>query len=324
MNAIQQLEVLIEDKAFDKEQLFKLKTLLKLLKKEKSKADFKLQRIQKNKEIVANVLNTTINELEKQKKFGEEQAIMLRINLEKLKDSYHELEQFSYIASHDLQSPLRTISNFAQLLQRKFYGQIDEEANEYIDFMVSGVKQMHFIITDLLKYAKVSDKKQVPNTKVNMKETIDFIHINLRNIISENKAQISVINPLPTLMLKKSAIIQLFQNLIENAIKFKSDKAPHIKIFSKQISPSIWEFKIKDNGIGMDNQYQNKVFLPFQRLQKQDRTGTGIGLAICKKVVKMHGGNIRYESVKGKGTTFIFTIHQALEIKKKVPTKVAV
>ena len=263
---------------------------------------FMLKRLQKDKSIVINILNATINDLERskkvvevtnqelmikqnalirQKKLTEEKSKRLSENLRELERSYEELEQFSYIASHDLKSPLRTISNFAQLLQRRYRDQLDQSADEYINFIVTGTVQMHRIIRDLLAYAQVGHHGETAEL-VDLNEVLEAVKNTLKLDIEENKATI-ISKPLPTLFGVRTYLVQLFQNLIGNAIKFRSEKPPLIQIDFQSFNDDYWEFHISDNGIGLPASYQGKVFFPFQRVGDQQKKGTGIGLAVCKK-----------------------------------------
>lgn len=309
---------------------------LKSVEKEVTRMDFRLKRILKDKSIVINLLNKTIEDLQEQRTYVEasnkqlskqkeeieikntqlkkqndiveRQAKKLEENLRELELSYQELEQFSYIASHDLKSPLRTIASYAQLLKRRYFGALGNDADEFIEFIVRGASHMDEIIRDLLEYSKSSREKDFVATNLN--NTLEVVKFNLRDEITENDAIIESIE-LPELTVNKAGILQLFQNLVSNAIKFRNEKQPVIKIKGKK-QDDYWFFQVSDNGVGMDEAYQEKAFLPFQRLNNLERPGTGMGLAICKKVVKMHKGDIWYQSQKGKGTTFCFTISNSL------------
>lgn len=313
MDAVNKLSRLMEQIDLNSVQNRELKALIRELRRDKRVSDFKLERTLKDKRILTNVLNTTIQELEQQKQLVEEQSKQLLSNLAELKRSYDELEQFSYIVSHDLKSPLRTISNFAQLIQLRHEDQLSGEAIEFLDFIVNGVHQMHDIIGDLLAYAQVGKRSHKP-LPVPAIGVIKSVKATLQGAIRETGAKILAPKTLPVLMVKKWAVSQLFQNLISNAIKFRSEAKPVIKITARQIDHEFWEFRVMDNGVGMDETYQEKAFLPFQRLNNSNQPGTGIGLAICKKVVKMHGGDIRFQSKRGVGTTFIFTLPHCKEM----------
>lgn len=305
LNSINSLVDRLNIDEIDKSEIL---SKFKDLQKKVRRSDFKLDRTLRDKTISLNVLNTTIKELEIQKQLVEENSMQLQVSLKKLEISFNELEQFAYIASHDLKSPLRTISNFGQLLQRNYGNKMGAEADQFINFIVTGAQHMNEVISDLLEYSRVGNKNKDFNT-VKIIDIIDLVKFNLAEPINETNADIIIDNPKLELIANRSSILQLFQNLIGNGIKFCDGKKPIIKIATTALK-NAWEFRISDNGVGMDETYQDKAFLPFQRLNNIERPGTGIGLAICKKSVKIHGGEIRYESKVGEGTTFIFTIPQ--------------
>ena len=304
---------------------------IQALKAQQNEQDFKVKRLLKDKSIAINILEATIEDLEKkkleveqanrklsnqqkelqsQKQIIENNAKTLQENLNKLELSYKELEQFSYIASHDLKSPLRTIASFAQLLERRYGDELDNQAKEFIDFIVSGVNQMSEVIQGLLQYAQIGQSHERVD-RINLNEVLMQIKNNLKLDIEESNACIQGAN-LPTIYGNKVGIIQLFQNLIHNAIKFKGANSPVVNISYRFLAKTNhWEFRVADNGMGMSEEFQKKVFLPFQRLNTKRMAGLGIGLAICHKVVKLHGGQIRYESQLGFGTTFVFTVSVA-------------
>ena len=281
----------------------------------------KQKRSGQDKEVAINFLNKTIEDLEEQqdllaqsnkkllqqKQLVENQSKTLRENLNKLEVSYQELEEFSYIASHDLKSPLRNIAGFAQLLKRQYQGEIDDTADEYIDFIVKSTVHMGDVIRDLLEYSKMG-KNDALFEFTDLNELIEQVTFHLRDEISSNEALI-VYENLPRLKVYPIGMIQVFQNLISNAIKFRTELQPVIRIRAQK-EKNHWKFILSDNGIGLDEAYQEKVFLPFQRINRNEMKGTGIGLAICKKVVLMHKGSISYSSVPEEGTTFYFTIYQ--------------
>ena len=285
------------------------------------KLDFQQKRSGQDKEVAINFLNKTIEDLEEQqdllaqsnkkllqqKQLVENQSKTLRENLNKLEVSYQELEQFSYIASHDLKSPLRNIAGFAQLLKRQYQGEIDDTADEYIDFIVKSTVHMGDVIRDLLEYSKMG-KNDALFEFTDLNELIEQVTFHLRDEISSNEALI-VYENLPRLKVYPIGMIQVFQNLISNAIKFRTELQPVIKIHAQK-EKNHWKFILSDNGVGLNEAYQEKVFLPFQRINRNEIKGTGIGLAICKKVVLMHKGSISYSSVPEEGTTFYFTIYQ--------------
>lgn len=324
---ISELRRQIAELSIDKEVKSKLLEEVKGCEKELIRREFKINRTLTDKAIAVNLLKTSVMELEahkaelsiQNKKIEEtnkqleaknalvsKQAKELEENLRQLEMSYQELEEFSYIASHDLKSPLRNIASYAQLLRRRYYGKIDDQANEFIDFIVKGAKHMDEIIRDLLEYSRANRESNFVKTDLN--DTLEIVKFNLQQEIAENQAQIEI-KQLPELTINKSAVSQLFQNLIGNAIKFKGEQPPIIHV-SCELQNDYWLFKVRDNGVGMDEAFQQKAFLPFQRINNLDRPGTGMGLAICKKVVKMHKGDIWYESKRGEGTTFNFTLAQ--------------
>lgn len=220
--------------------------------------------------------------------------------------SNEELEQFAYVASHDLQEPLRMVGSFAQLLAKRYQGRLDDEADEFIGYLVDGAKRMQQLINDLLEYSRVGTHGGAL-TAVNADACLDAALDNLQLAIEESDAVISR-EPLPVVHAEESQIVQLFQNLIGNAIKFRGDEAPRIHVRAKK-QDCDWRFEIRDNGIGIDPAFQDRIFQIFQRLHgKSEYPGTGIGLALCKRIVARHGGCIWLDSQPGRGTTFYFTL----------------
>jgi PAS domain S-box-containing protein len=225
---------------------------------------------------------------------------------EDLRRSNAELEQFAYVASHDLQEPLRAVAGMVQLLQRKYQGQLDERADQYITHAVEAAGRMQALITDLLSYSRV-DRYGKPFEKVKTAECLRVALKNLEISIRESEAAITW-DDLPTVMADGPQLAQLFQNLIGNAIKFRGEAQPQIHISARQKGDA-WEFSVRDNGIGIEPQYFERIFLVFQRLHtRREYAGTGIGLALCKKIVERHGGQIWVESQLGQGATFYFTL----------------
>lgn len=236
------------------------------------------------------------------RKVVEENLLKIKEELER---SNSELEQFAYVASHDLQEPLRMIASYVQLLSVRYKDKLDENANEFINFAVDGATRMQRLINDLLSYSRVSSRnKEFKPTDLN--EVLDLALTNLKLIIEENDAIIHR-DELPKVVADPTQMEQLFQNLIGNAVKFKGEKKPEINI-GKEIVDGNWLISIKDNGIGMEEKYKDLIFVIFQRLHQNTYPGTGIGLAVCKKIVERHGGKIWVESESGKGSTFYFTI----------------
>lgn len=220
--------------------------------------------------------------------------------------SNEELENFAYIASHDLQEPLRMITGFLQLLASKYKGVIDEEGIQYIEFVLEGADRMKALILDLLEYSKVGTSLEVVS-EVDLNEVMDAMHKIYKEKIEENNVQL-IYNNLPKIKGIKIQIMQLFQNLIGNAIKYRSHRAPVIKL-KVEDEEKQWKISINDNGLGIPEKFFDKIFIIFKRLHsKKEYSGTGLGLAICKKVVERHGGKIWVESTENEGSTFTFVL----------------
>ena len=244
-----------------------------------------------------------------------------------LERSNRELEQFAYVASHDLQEPLRMVASYTQLLAKRYQDKLDADANEFIGYAVDGANRMQKMINDLLSYSRVG-------TRGKLFETVDCTAIlnqaltNLKIAIEESSAVITH-DPLPAMTGDESQLVQLFQNLIDNAIKFRGKETPHIHISATHESRKTmddgretidqlrtqlselkegWVFSVRDNGIAIDPQDKERIFTIFQRLHGRDYSGTGIGLSICKRIVERYGGKIWVESEPEKGSTFYFTI----------------
>lgn len=225
---------------------------------------------------------------------------------EKLKRSNIELEQFAYLASHDLQEPLRAITGMVQLLQQRFQGKLDEQADEYFSHMVDASRRMQTLINDLLTYSRV-DRRVSHFELVNFESVLSIVMANLQVAIEESQAKITH-DPLPILSADKMQISQVLQNLIGNAIKFRGTAPLQIHIGAKEIENG-WQFEVRDNGIGIEPQYFERIFKVFQRLHtRQEYPGTGIGLSLCKKFVEQHGGRIWVDANAGAGSIFYFTI----------------
>ena len=224
----------------------------------------------------------------------------------KLARSNKELEQFAYVASHDLQEPLRVVSGYVQLIQRRYADRLDADADQFIGYIVDGVTQMQQLITDLLNYSRVGTRGR-PFVKVGLEAVLDRALSNLKEVVRESEAQITH-EPLPEIVGDETQLMQLFQNLIGNAVKFSGGRRPKIDISVRQ-ADGHWRFAVSDNGIGIDRKYWDKLFVIFQRLHtRQKYTGNGIGLAICKRIAERHGGKIWLDSRLDEGTTFFFTI----------------
>ncbi|MBF0168939.1 MAG: DUF3365 domain-containing protein [Alphaproteobacteria bacterium] len=220
-----------------------------------------------------------------------------------------ELEQFAYAVSHDLQEPLRMVASYVQLLGRRYQGKLDADADAFIGFAADGAKRMQRMITDLLDYSRVQSKSD-PFQPVALSEALDLALGNLDLIIQETEAKLSLpVGGMPTILGDKSQLGRLFQNLIGNAIKYRdTGRPPEITIAVTWKKP-FWALSIQDNGIGIEPQHFERIFRVFQRLHGRDKyEGSGIGLAICKKIVERHGGRIWVESQPGQGACFCFTL----------------
>jgi PAS domain S-box-containing protein len=237
--------------------------------------------------------------------------LQLELSATQLQNSNIELERFAYIASHDMQEPLRMISSFLQLLEKKYHDSIDEKGREYIRFAVEGSLRMKQLINDLLDYSRVSTSKQNLE-KVDIDLVMNDVLQNLSLQIKEKQAVIKA-DGLPSLpVADKTQMIQLFQNLLSNALKYSGSQQTQIEIAAIEQEDE-WLFSVKDNGIGFDEIFADKVFVIFHRLHnKSEYSGTGMGLAICKKIIDRHGGKIYANSVPGEGSTFWFTIKKHL------------
>jgi PAS domain S-box-containing protein len=241
----------------------------------------------------------------------------LRQTLTELTRSNADLEQFAYVASHDLQEPLRMVASFVQLLAKRYRGQLDADADEFIGFAVEGATRIQALINDLLEYSRV-DRYGRPLQPTAVEDVLAQTLRDMTLLINDSGAIIAH-DPLPVVNADALQLQQVFQNLIGNAIKFRGPEPPRIYISaretfeisetSKVYGAKVWEFSVRDNGIGIEPQYTERIFKIFQRLHsRSEYAGTGIGLAMCKRVIERHGGRIWVESVLGAGATFYFTI----------------
>ena len=224
-----------------------------------------------------------------------------------LKRSNEELSQFAYIASHDLQEPLRMVSSYTQLLAKRYVGQLDSDADEFIGFAVDGAARMQRLIQDLLAFSRVGTNK-IDLARISSQNALDQALINLRGAVEERGAVVTS-DPLPVVRADQMQLVQLFQNLVGNAIKYHRDGVPRVHISAHRNDHKKWDFSVKDNGLGIEPEYFERIFGMFQRLHTREQfSGTGIGLAICKKIVDRHSGSISVASTPGEGSIFSFSL----------------
>jgi PAS domain S-box-containing protein len=225
---------------------------------------------------------------------------------QELERSNRELQQFASIASHDLQEPLRVMIGYAQLLSRRYGEQLDEDGREFLDYLAGGANRMHALVQGLLEYSRVGAKGVHP-ARVDGEVLLEQVLTNLRRSIEESGAIVTH-DPLPVVVADELQLARVFQNLIANSIKFRSEEQPRIHVSAERRGDE-WTFSVRDNGIGIDPQHAERIFLIFQRLHtREEYPGSGIGLAICKKIVMGHGGRIWVESQPGRGAVFSFTL----------------
>jgi light-regulated signal transduction histidine kinase (bacteriophytochrome) len=233
----------------------------------------------------------------------------LQQQADNLRQRNDDLERFAYVASHDLQEPIRTVVSFSQLLERRYKGKFDAEADDYLRFIANAGQRMHQLVNSLLEYSRTTTRA-IAFDAVDTGVVLSGVLENMAHTILEFGATVTH-EQLPVVRGDAQQISQVFQNLIENAVKFRSADPPRIHV-SAEVSGDMWKFSVKDNGIGIEPQYLDKIFVIFQRLHGQEQyPGTGIGLAIVKRIIERHGGDIWVESEPGKGSTFFFTLPAA-------------
>jgi signal transduction histidine kinase len=223
-----------------------------------------------------------------------------------LSRSNDELRQFAYVASHDLQEPLRTVASYAQLLAKRYRGKLDIDADEFIRYMVEGVTRMHNLLNDMLAYSRVTESKDKVLAPANLEAVLNSAVMNLEASIAETQAEVTH-EALPNIVGDEIQLTQVLQNLIGNAIKYRGADPPRIHISAARENDE-WTVSVVDNGIGIDPQYAERIFGIFKRLHGRELPGTGMGLAICKRIIERHGGRIWVDSQAGNGSTFRFTL----------------
>jgi signal transduction histidine kinase len=235
-----------------------------------------------------------------------------------LTEANQELAQFAYVASHDLQEPLRTITSFTQLIQSRYQGRLDEDADEFIGYIVTASRRMTDLINGLLTLVRLRKAGQ-PTSPVSFKELLEEAEVSLQASIRDNNAVIEH-GPLPALVADKVQFSQVFQNLLSNAIKYRREESPRIRVNAER-DGSNWIFSVADNGRGFDQQFADRIFGLFQRLHGRDIEGTGIGLSIVRKIVERHGGRVWADSEEGAGSTFYFSLPVSLEVSRRMPVE---
>ncbi len=244
----------------------------------------------------------------------------IELKNDRLEKSNEILKQFAYASAHDLKEPLRSISNFVSIINRRYAKLLPPEASEYMNFVIIGVKRMESLISALLEYSTVASDMEEVKQSILLSQVLNDVKYNLHNVICEKNAVIEMVGYLPLLKISRVHLTQLFQNIISNSIKF-NDKKPQVQI-KGEIENQQYIVEVKDNGIGMKLEYSDKIFRLFQRLSRSAKyEGTGIGLAICKQITDKYEGTIRFESVENEGTTFILSFPAKLIELDKIPTE---
>lgn len=254
------------------------------------------------------IAEITKREIRLRKKAEEElqnYANELKKTNQSLKQSNQQLEQFAYAASHDLQEPIRIVAMYVDLLNLRYGKNLDEQAQGFLNYISDGAKQAQALVRDLLEYSCLGNKKDF--AKIDMNAVMSKVKEQLKVMLNENGADLTI-DLLPSVTADPFQMVQLFQNILSNACKYKSDKPLKIHVFGEE-TPDSWFISVKDNGIGVDPKYHELIFKLFKRLHsKKDYAGTGVGLAICSKIMEQHQGSIRIESEEGKGAVFIIQL----------------
>ncbi|HXP48352.1 MAG TPA: ATP-binding protein, partial [Bacteroidia bacterium] len=254
-------------------------------------------------------VNERTKALEKQKEELKEANKKLLDKTQELEGVNKESRSFAHAVSHDLREPLRTIASYLQLIEERYKNKLDADANIFIDFAVDGAKRMNVLIDDMLTYSRLENNQHTFGD-VDLNDILSIVKNNLHTSIAESDAKIFIDSKLPIVTAEHSQMVQLFQNIIDNGLKYKNSAPPEIHI-SVTKQGKFWQIAVTDNGIGISKDYYERIFVIFQRLHTREQyDGTGIGLAICKKIIEKHGGNIWVESLEGKGSTFYFTLKE--------------
>jgi signal transduction histidine kinase len=263
-----------------------------------------------NVALIISLFFLIIREVRRAKEINEELESRVALRTEELQRSNEDLQQFAYVASHDMKEPMRTISSYATLLQRRYEGRLGQDANTYIGFIVDGVRRMNMLITDLLEYSRAGESNNEEATEVDPEIVLSGVLQNLKVTIADTKAKITQ-DRLPVIRYDPVRLSQLLQNLIGNAIKYRAPGHPPVIHVSAILTEDGTVFSVRDNGPGIAAEYRETIFGIFKRLHGKEVEGTGIGLAMCRKIVERHGGRIWVESEPGEGSTFRFTVPHA-------------
>lgn len=261
--------------------------------------------------ITATLLYWRVRAMREMHKLNKMQMAAIKKQNEQLTHANNDLKQFAYVVGHDLKEPLRMIKSFSKVLAQHYSDKLDDDGIAAINFLDEGAERIESMLGDLLHYARVGIREDSEHIEwISLNDVLDTVKHNLAQRINENNARINY-SGLPMMYTSRSQMVQLFQNLIANAIKFRSEDEPLIEIEAKILEQG-YEFSVSDNGIGIPEEHAERIFKIFQRLHSRDKyEGTGIGLAICQKIVQRHNGSIWVESEVGQGTTFYFTLlHQ--------------
>jgi signal transduction histidine kinase len=277
------------------------------------------ERREKEEELKEANLTLEIKVKERTKAIETQKEELKDANL-KLTDKTKELEgvnkesrSFAHAVSHDLREPLRTIASYLQLIEERYKNKLDADANIFIDFAVDGAKRMNILIDDMLAYSRL-ENAQNTFSDIDLNDVLAIVRNNLHTSLQESNTRIIVGSELPMVIADQSQMVQLFQNIIDNAIKYQGEEPPVVEIKAIK-KDDFWQISIADNGIGIAKDYYERIFVIFQRLHTREQyDGTGIGLAICKRIIDKHGGKIWVESTEGKGSTFYFTLKEVEEV----------
>jgi len=295
------LQKVLENCSLSSEDLERFAAFAKTIEKIELRDSFRLERTIMDKNVAVRLLDQTIEGLRQRSSELEEREISLAATVEKLKLANDDMQHFMHVASHDLKTPLRSIGSFASLIKRRVGNSFGQEIEEHFGYIIRSAKSMNRVIDDLVRFNGLSQHKNIE--AINLDQIAEEVIHNLYADISDNMAKVEV-GKLGTVMASRSAVSQLLQNLIRNSIVYRHpDRLPEISVsYTETDGKDI--LAIRDNGIGLDNVYQEKAFLPFKRVGDVTEPGTGMGLAICRRIVHQMGGDIWFEGEVGVGTTF--------------------